>query len=147
MSSKHQDIKNHDHPNHDLKHHNHDIKHHDHDIKNVEKDVEKAFSKVEESVEKVQQVLPQRGNETRPKGFQIGFEPFTRMAAWYIDAAEEFAQRNIELQEQAARLMKNTPWGSFLQVQTDISRKMVENSFGIARNLWRLPPPRSAHHI
>ena len=116
-----------------------------HDIKDTEKDVEKAFSKVEKAIEKAEKAIPQMADEILPPGFQIGFEPLTGIAAWYIDTAEEFARRSIDLQEQAARLMKNTPWGSLLQAQVDTSRQLVENAFGMARNLWRLSSPRSAH--
>jgi hypothetical protein len=115
------------------------------DAKEVEKDVEKAFSKVEKAIEKAEKAIPQMADELSPTGIQIAFEPLTGMAAWYIDTAEEFARRSLDLQEQAARLMKNTPWGSLLQAQVDTSRQLVENSFGMARNLWRLSSPRSAH--
>jgi hypothetical protein len=108
----------------------------------------KDVAKVEESIEKVEKVISQMADEIPllPEEFRLGFEPFTGMAAWYIDAAEEFALRAIALQEQGARWLNNTPWGVLLKAQADVSRRFVEDSASMVRDLWRPSSSHPVHH-
>ena len=80
-------------------------------------DVEKAFSKVEKSIAEIGQAIPKDAEQIliKPAERMLSFEPMKQMAAWYINAAEEIAVSGIKLQEQGAKLIKNTPWGTFLE--------------------------------
>jgi hypothetical protein len=96
---------------------------HKSDIDNVEK----AFSKVEETLDKVKEAIPQL-EETIPKlngqVTMLGIEPLKKVAGWYIDTAEDFANYGFALQESGMTWAKDTPWAQLFGIQASIARKI-----------------------
>jgi hypothetical protein len=109
--------------------------------------VNKAFSKLEDSLSKVQETMPEL--ELMPsalKGSLIYFEPAKKLAEWYIDTAEAFANHGIELQEKSTIWAQGTPWAPLFDAQSSIARKLVENSALAVRHLCQVQSPPAGHH-
>lgn len=109
--------------------------------------VEKAFSKVEETLDKVKEAIPQF-EETIPKFngqvSMLGLEPLKKVAGWYIDTAEDFANYGFVLQESGMSWTKDTPWAHIFGIQASIARKLIDNSAMAARFLWQIPQSHRA---
>jgi hypothetical protein len=61
-----------------------------------------------------------------------------RLAAEYIDASEEYAQRLLEIQSEAASIAEGTPLERVLRAQCSLGHRIVESSARAARALWRV---------
>lgn len=66
------------------------------------------------------------------------FGDVQRLAAQYIDASEEFAQRILDIQSEATSWAEGTPLERVLKVQKSLGQRIVESSARAARALWRL---------
>ena len=76
-----------------------------------ENNVEKAFSKLEDSLSKVQETMPKLELALPAlNGLLFNSEPAKKIAQWYIDTAEDFANHGIELQEKSTIWTQGTPW-------------------------------------
>jgi predicted nuclease with TOPRIM domain len=117
---------------------------HKSDIKNVER----ALSKVEETLDKVEEAIPQLDKaipQLKAQVSMLGVEPLKKVAEWYIDTAEEFANYGFVLQESGMSWAKDTPWAHLFGIQASIGRKLIGNSAMAARFLWQIPQsPRAA---
>ena len=111
-----------------------------------ENHVGKAFSKLEHSLSEVP-VTMLKVEELAPahNGFLFNSEPAKKMAKWYIDTAEDFANHGIELQENSTIWAQGTPWAPFFEAQSSLARELVENSALAARNLWQVQSLRARH--
>ncbi len=61
-----------------------------------------------------------------------------KVAAWYIDTSEKFANQALELQERANGWAKDTPLAPIFEAQNSMAKKLVERSVNVARNLWQI---------
>ncbi len=61
-----------------------------------------------------------------------------KIAAWYVDASEKFANDLLDLQASATGWAKETPLAPILEAQTELSRKFVKRSIDLARTAWQL---------
>ena len=109
--------------------------------------VEKALSKVEETLDKVKEAIPQF-EETIPKlngqVTTLGIEPLKKIAEWYVDTAEDFANYGFALQQSGMSWMKDTPWSHWFGIQASIAAKLLGNSARAARSLWQIPQSHGA---
>jgi hypothetical protein len=113
-----------------------------------ENNVEQAFSKLEDSLSKVQETMPKVEELALParNGFLFNFEPVKKIAEWYIDTAEDFANHGIELQERSTIWAQGTPWAPLFQAQSSLARELVKNSALAARNLWQMQSLPASHY-
>jgi len=61
-------------------------------------------------------------------------------AAQYLDTSEKWAQKALELNEQATAWAKETPLAPLFETQRSLARQMVETSAALTRRLWQLEP-------
>ena len=61
-----------------------------------------------------------------------------KVAAWYIDTTEKFANRAIDFQASATQWANETPLAPIFEAQYEYGKKFVERSASAARSLWRL---------
>jgi hypothetical protein len=68
----------------------------------------------------------------------FNIEGAKKIAAWYVDASEKFANDLLDLQASAAGWAKQTPLAPILEAQTELSRNFVKRSIDLARTTWQL---------
>lgn len=109
--------------------------------------VEEAFSKLEDSLAKVQASRPKL-DKTLPAPEDSIFicEPVKKLAQWYIDTTEDFANHGIALRKSSAMWAAGTPWAPLFDVQYSIAKRFIENSVMVARDLWQVQRLSSSHH-
>ena len=61
-----------------------------------------------------------------------------KLAGWYIDTSEKFANQAIDFQASATEWTKKTPLAPIFEAQVEFGKKFVETSAMAARSLWRL---------
>lgn len=109
--------------------------------------IEKAFSKIEETLDKVEEAIPQLDKAIPKLKAQVSMldvEPLKKVAGWYIDTAEDFANYGFALQESGMSWAKDTPWIHLFGIQASIARKLIGNSARAARFLWQIPQSHRA---
>jgi hypothetical protein len=59
-------------------------------------------------------------------------------AVQYIDTTEKWAQKALELNEQATVWAKETPFAPLFETQRSFVRQMIETSTALAYRLWQI---------
>lgn len=80
------------------------------------------------------------------KGSLFNSEPAKKIAEWYIDTAEDFANHGIELQERSTIWAQGMPWAPLFEAQSSLARELVKNSALAVRSLWQVQSPPASHH-
>ena len=110
--------------------------------------VERAFSQVEKTLDKVEEAIPHLDGaipKLKAQVSTLGIEPLKKVAGWYIDTAEDFANYAFTLQESGLSWTKDSPWAHLFRIQASNARKLIGNSAMAARSLWQIRDHTGQH--
>ncbi len=106
------------------------------DVRNIVKD---EFSKGAEGIKMTDKMNGDKMYDSVSKlSESFNLDGVKKVAAWYIDTSEKFANQALELQEKASGWAKDTPLAPIFEAQNSMAKKMVERSVNVARNLWQI---------
>lgn len=106
------------------------------DVRNIVKD---EFAKGAEATKMTDKMNGDKMYDSVSKlSESFNLDGVKKVAAWYIDTSEKFANQALELQERANGWAKDTPLAPIFEAQNSMAKKLVERSVNVARNLWQI---------
>jgi hypothetical protein len=112
-----------------------------------ENHVGKEFTKLENSLSQVQEAMPKLELALPAlEGPLFDSEPAKKMAGWYIDTAEDFANHGIELRKRNTIWAQGRPWAPLFEAQSSLARELVKNFALAVRILWQVQSLTASRH-